>query len=254
MILGCDAVGTDADGNEVVVYPVLPTPGDAARRSILSEHYQGTLAERVAVPGRISAAAGRPVGCRRGLPADRLAHRLADAHHPGPGRRRRVGAGPGGRRRCRHRGRRARLALGKRVYATSRDAAKRDRIAAWARPRVEPGARLPERVDVVIETVGAATFDHSLKCAARWPDRGLRRDLRAPADGEPAPGLRHAAGDPRHLDGHPGRVDRAARASAPSARYARWSTAWSGSAGSTDAFARLHSGDVFGKVVVDHTA
>ena len=31
---------------------------------------------------------------------------------------------------------------------------------------VEPGARLPERVGVVIETVGAATFDHSLKCAA----------------------------------------------------------------------------------------
>ena len=27
----------------------------------------------------------------------------------------------------------------------------------------EPGARLPERVDVVAETVGAATWDHSLK-------------------------------------------------------------------------------------------
>src|SRR5205814_5063131 len=28
------------------------------------------------------------------------------------------------------------------------------------------GARLPERVDVVVETVGTATFEHSLKCAA----------------------------------------------------------------------------------------
>jgi NADPH:quinone reductase-like Zn-dependent oxidoreductase len=31
---------------------------------------------------------------------------------------------------------------------------------------VEPGARLPERVDVVIESVGRPTFDHSMKCAA----------------------------------------------------------------------------------------
>ena len=52
------------------------------------------------------------------------------------------------------------------MYATSRDAEKRERIAALGATAVEPGARLPERVDVVIETVGAATFDHSLKCAA----------------------------------------------------------------------------------------
>jgi NADPH:quinone reductase-like Zn-dependent oxidoreductase len=57
------------------------------------------------------------------------------------------------------------LALGKRVYATSRDPAKRERIAELGATAVEPGARLPERVGVVIETVGAATFDHSLKCA-----------------------------------------------------------------------------------------
>ena len=57
------------------------------------------------------------------------------------------------------------VALGKRVYATSRDPGKRERIAALGATAVEPGARLPERVDVVIETVGAATFDHSLKCA-----------------------------------------------------------------------------------------
>jgi NADPH:quinone reductase-like Zn-dependent oxidoreductase len=55
-------------------------------------------------------------------------------------------------------------ALGARVYATSRDAAKRERIAALGATALEPGARLPERVDVVIETVGAATFDHSMKC------------------------------------------------------------------------------------------
>jgi D-arabinose 1-dehydrogenase-like Zn-dependent alcohol dehydrogenase len=55
-------------------------------------------------------------------------------------------------------------ALGARVYATSRDPVKRDRVAALGATAVEPGARLPERVDLVVETVGAATLDHSLKC------------------------------------------------------------------------------------------
>ena len=50
MILGCDAAGVDPDGNEVVVYPVVPTPATRAGFSLLSEHLPGTLAERVAVP------------------------------------------------------------------------------------------------------------------------------------------------------------------------------------------------------------
>src|SRR5262249_35010802 len=59
MILGCDAAGIDADGNEVVVHGVI---SDRAvhisdetldpRRSLLSERYDGTFAERVAVPKR----------------------------------------------------------------------------------------------------------------------------------------------------------------------------------------------------------
>jgi NADPH:quinone reductase-like Zn-dependent oxidoreductase len=56
--------------------------------------------------------------------------------------------------------------FGKRVYATSRDPAKRERVAALGATALEPGARLPERVGLVIETVGVPTFDHSLKCAA----------------------------------------------------------------------------------------
>jgi NADPH:quinone reductase-like Zn-dependent oxidoreductase len=55
-------------------------------------------------------------------------------------------------------------AAGLRVYATSRDAEKRERAAALGAHGVfEPGARLPERVDAVIETVGAATWSHSVK-------------------------------------------------------------------------------------------
>src|SRR5579871_2561034 len=57
MVLGCDAAGLDPDGNEVVVHAVI---GDAnagggdetldPRRSLLSERYQGTFAEKVMVP------------------------------------------------------------------------------------------------------------------------------------------------------------------------------------------------------------
>jgi NADPH:quinone reductase-like Zn-dependent oxidoreductase len=56
MILGCDAAGYDEDGNEVVVHAVISDPdwrGDETfdpRRSLLSEKFQGTFADRVVVP------------------------------------------------------------------------------------------------------------------------------------------------------------------------------------------------------------
>ena len=53
---------------------------------------------------------------------------------------------------------------GLRVYATSRDEAKRARaLELGAHEVFESGARLPERVDAVMETVGEATWSHSLK-------------------------------------------------------------------------------------------
>ena len=58
MVLGCDAAGVDEDGNEVVVHAVVATRGWGGdetldpRRWLLSERYQGTLAEEVAVPRR----------------------------------------------------------------------------------------------------------------------------------------------------------------------------------------------------------
>src|SRR4051794_9508474 len=48
MILGCDAAGVDADGNEVIVHAVISTPdwaGDETldpKRTLLSELHQGT--------------------------------------------------------------------------------------------------------------------------------------------------------------------------------------------------------------------
>src|SRR3954464_6395501 len=58
MTLGCDAAGVDEDGNEVVVHAVISDPswtGDETldpKRSLLSERYQGTFADKVAVPRR----------------------------------------------------------------------------------------------------------------------------------------------------------------------------------------------------------
>src|ERR1035438_3980868 len=59
IVLGCDAAGVDEEGNEVVVHAVLGDPSVAGgdetldqRRSLLSERYDGTFAERVAVPRR----------------------------------------------------------------------------------------------------------------------------------------------------------------------------------------------------------
>jgi NADPH:quinone reductase-like Zn-dependent oxidoreductase len=54
--------------------------------------------------------------------------------------------------------------LGLRVWVTGRDEAKRQHaVALGADEAFESGARLPERVDAVMESVGAATWAHSLK-------------------------------------------------------------------------------------------
>jgi D-arabinose 1-dehydrogenase-like Zn-dependent alcohol dehydrogenase len=53
---------------------------------------------------------------------------------------------------------------GLQVFATSRDEGKRARaLEIGACAAYETGARLPERVDAVMETVGAATWNHSLR-------------------------------------------------------------------------------------------
>jgi NADPH:quinone reductase-like Zn-dependent oxidoreductase len=158
MILGCDAAGTDPDGNEVVVFPVVADGGF----SILSEKHQGTLAERVMVPraNLVPKPAELSFAEAACLPTAWLtAYRmLTTKGGVGPGSTVLVQGAGGGVATAAvaiaH-------ALGATVYATSRDAAKRDRAAGLGAIPLEAGARLPERVDVVVETVGEATFDHS---------------------------------------------------------------------------------------------
>lgn len=172
MILGCDAAGTDEDGNEVVVHGVI---GDASagggdetldpRRSLLSERYQGTFAERVTVPKanlipKPVALSFEEAAC---LPTAYLTayKMLFDKSGAQPGSTILVqGAGGGVATALILLGR----AAGYRMWVTSRTEAKRDAAVKLGADQAFPtGARLPERVDVVMETVGQATWSHSVR-------------------------------------------------------------------------------------------
>lgn len=196
MILGCDAAGIDEHGNEVVVHSVIASDGWRGdetldpKRSILSERHAGTLAEYVVVPRAnlvpkpvalsFAEAACLPTAW---LTAYRMLFTRAALQ---PGATVLVqGAGGGVATALIVLAR----AAGARVWATSRSEAKRTRALELGVDAVfEPGARLPERVDVVAETVGAATWDHSLKAlkpggtlvisgatSGQNPDAGLNR-------------------------------------------------------------------------------
>ncbi|MGO8886630.1 MAG: zinc-binding dehydrogenase [Streptosporangiaceae bacterium] len=172
MIIGCDAAGLDEDGNEVVVHAVVgdPAAGGAdetldPRRSLLSERYDGTFAERVAVPRRnllpkpdalsFEQAACLPTAY---LTAFRMLFGRAELE---PGSTILVqGAGGGVATALILLGR----AAGYRIWATSRSEEKRERAIQLGADQAFPaGARLPERVDAVMETVGQATWAHSLR-------------------------------------------------------------------------------------------
>src|SRR3954466_10586005 len=167
MILGCDAAGVDPAGNEVVIYPVVADPGDPRGYSLFSERFPGTLAERVAVPREnlIPKPAGVSFVEAACLPTAWLTafHMLTTRGRVAQGSSVLVQGAGGGVATAAVA---LAVALGKRVYATSRDPGKRERVTALGATAVEPGARLAERVDVVIESVGAPTFEHSLKCSA----------------------------------------------------------------------------------------
>jgi NADPH:quinone reductase-like Zn-dependent oxidoreductase len=171
MILGCDAAGVDADGNEVLVHAVIGDPdwgGDETldpKRSLLSERHQGSLAEYVTVPKRnvipkppelsFEEAACLPTAW---LTAYRM---LFTRGAVVPGQTVLVQGASGG----------VSTALivlaraaGARVWVTGRSEEKRAAaITLGADASFEAGARLPDRVDAVMETVGAATWSHSVK-------------------------------------------------------------------------------------------
>ncbi|MGW3287231.1 zinc-binding dehydrogenase [Streptomyces sp. NPDC001002] len=172
VVLGCDAAGVDEDGNEVLVHPVIADPdaggGDETLdpgRALLSERHDGAFAEYLTVPTRnlipkpgwlsFDEAACLPV-------AWGTAYRMlfTQARLSAGDRVLVQGAGGG----VASAAIKLAVAAGAVVYATSRSADKRAQAVSWgARAALPTGERLPERVDVVVETVGEATWSHSLK-------------------------------------------------------------------------------------------
>lgn len=166
MILGTDAAGLTEDGQRVIVHAAVGVDGHGVgpqeRRSILSEKYPGTLAEKVSIPTAnlipipdsmsFETAACLPTAW---LTAYALVFRGAQLK---PGQSVLVqGAGGGVATAAISLAR----AAGITVYATSRSQEKLDRVRALGAIAVQHGERLPVRVDAVIETVGKATWSHS---------------------------------------------------------------------------------------------
>ena len=173
MILGCDAAGLDEDGNEVVVHAVDQRPRLDRRRDPRPASGRcspsGTRAPsptRSSCPRRNVVPKPASLSLRGGrLPADRLADGVPHALHPGRPQGRRLGAGAGRRRRRGHRADRA--GPGRRAAGAGRPAATRPsgpgrwRSAPTRCSSPAPGCRC--KVDAVMETVGRATWSHSIR-------------------------------------------------------------------------------------------
>src|SRR6478752_66220 len=137
MVLGCDGAGVDADGNEVLVlavprHNVVPKPEGlswehaACLPTAWLTAYRMLFTNAEVQPGGTVLVQGAAGGVATAL----------------------VQLG---------------TAAGIRMWVTSRDAAKGEHAVALGADRAfESGARLPERVDAVMETVGAATWSHSV--------------------------------------------------------------------------------------------
>ncbi|MCC3276889.1 zinc-binding dehydrogenase [Arthrobacter sp. zg-Y20] len=171
MVLGCDAAGIDDDGNEVIVHAVVSSPGWEGdetldpRRSLLSEKHPGAMADEVWVPERnlVPKPAGLSFEEAACLPTAWLtAYRMLFTINP---------AAPGSTVLVQGAGGGVATALismasaaGYRVWAVSRSEAKREHALRLGAEQVfDAGARLPERVDTVFDSVGEATWAHSLK-------------------------------------------------------------------------------------------
>jgi NADPH:quinone reductase-like Zn-dependent oxidoreductase len=171
MILGTDAAGLDEDGNEVIVHSVINEPGWTGddtldpKRSLLSERYQGAMADKVAVPRanvvpKPASLSFEEAAC---LPTAWLtAYRMLFSQGGLKAGETVLVQGAGGGVAT------ALITLGRaaglKVLATSRDEAKRERASEIGAHEVfESGARLPVKVDAVMETVGKATWSHSIR-------------------------------------------------------------------------------------------
>lgn len=175
MILGCDGAGVLDGGGEVVIHPVIADPGaagaagdetlDPARRLLTEGGHQGCMTQFVAVPARnvVPKPAGLSFEQAATLGTTYLtAYRMLFTRSAlKPGATMLVQGATGGVATALIQ---LGAAAGMRVWVCARTAAGRERAERLGAARVfETGARLPERVDAVFESVGAATWAHSMK-------------------------------------------------------------------------------------------
>lgn len=171
MILGCDGAGVLSDGSEVVLHSVIASPGWVGDetldpgRTLLTEKLPGSFADTVVLPERnvlpkpdsLTFPEAACMGTAW-LTAYRMLFVKSGLR---PGQTMLVqGASGGVSTALVQLGR----AAGMRVWVTGRTERKRDLARSLgAHEAFESGARLPERVDAVFETVGKATWSHSAK-------------------------------------------------------------------------------------------
>lgn len=169
MVLGTDAAALTANDERVLVYPVIVEGSSlelgAGGVSLLSEKFPGTFADElwvppmnlIPLPPEIS---DEEAGClsTAWLTAYRMLTTQADVS---PGMTVLVQGAGGG---VSNAAVVLAKALGATVWVTSRSEIKRQRALQIGADAVfEPNVRLPGFADVVIETVGEATWSHSLK-------------------------------------------------------------------------------------------
>jgi NADPH:quinone reductase-like Zn-dependent oxidoreductase len=171
MILGCDGAGTLEDGTEVVLHSIIGDPnwtGDETldpKRTLLTEKYQGAMADTIVVPARnavpkpdgLTAVQASVMGTAW-LTAYRMLFTKSGLK---PGQTMLVQGASGGVST-------ALVQLGKaagmQVWVTGRSEGKRALAEKLGAHRTfESGARLPGKVDAVFESVGDATWKHSMR-------------------------------------------------------------------------------------------
>jgi NADPH:quinone reductase-like Zn-dependent oxidoreductase len=171
LILGCEGAGVDDTGREVIVGGFLCAPQWRQepmldpRRTTLGEGAPGTFAERVAVPRQnlVDKPPGWSFAEASCLWATWLAayRMLFTKGELRPGDTVLVQGASGGLSTALIR---LAASAGIRVWATSRTPASREHaVRLGSEVAVASGARLPAQVDAVMESVGAATWSHSIR-------------------------------------------------------------------------------------------
>src|ERR1700722_8308144 len=170
IVLGCDGAGRLDDGTPVIIYPIIGNPnwkGDETLdpdREVLSERYNGMMAEYTVAPARnvipFSEGLSFPAAALMGaswMTAYRMLFIKSDLK---PGQRMLVqGAAGGVSTALIELGR----AAGMEVWAAGRSEEKRALAKRLgAHHTIESGAKLPVQVDAVLDTVGEATWEHSI--------------------------------------------------------------------------------------------